>query len=345
MAKSQPHSPVTLHDVARAAGVSLATASRAINGSERKVKEEYREKVLAAAARLNYKPNLAAQAVAKGSTRTVGLLVADISDPYFSSIAAGVISGAEEAGLVVTMGATDRDSERELDLARAMTGQRPKVLILAGSRYYNDASRDELVAELNDFESIGGRVVMISQAEMPFDTVLLDNHEGAERLATELVGLGYRKFAILAAPARLCTSAERVDGFCRGLASGGITVDPELIIETEFTRDGGYAAGARLAERGLDDIELIFAVNDVMAVGAMSALREAGFQPGKDFAIAGYDDVPVVRDVTPALTTVHLPLFDVGRSAIDLAMAGPEAGQRTATIPATVVLRESTPAR
>src|SRR5688572_26742835 len=119
MDQSAHMNPVTLHDVAREAGVSLATASRALNGSERKVNEAYREKVLAAAARLNYTPNLSAQAVAKGSTNTVALLVADIADPYFSSIAAGVIRAAEETGLVVTMAVTGRSTARELELVRA----------------------------------------------------------------------------------------------------------------------------------------------------------------------------------------------------------------------------------
>ncbi|GAA2094983.1 LacI family DNA-binding transcriptional regulator [Microlunatus panaciterrae] len=338
--------PVTLHDVAREAGVSLATASRAINGSDRKVKEEYRSRVLAAAAKLHYKPNRAAQAVARGSTLTVGLLVGDISDPYFSTIAAGVVNGAEQAGLIVTMAATERDTTRELDLVRAMTGQRPKVLIIAGSRFTDDPHREELVAELTDFEATGGRVVMISQAEMPFDTVLLDNRDGARRLAEELVALGYRRFAILTSQPTLLTSRDRLDGFLAGLAAHGLTVAPERIVETEFTRDGGYTAASRLAAEGLDDVELIFAVNDVMAVGALSALRESGLVPGTGIAVAGYDDIPTVRDVTPALSTVHIPLYDVGLRAIELATSPRDSAEPVhSTVQSTVVLRGSTPVR
>src|SRR4029453_4406683 len=118
--------PATLHDVAREAGVSLATASRSLNGSTRKVNEEYRKRVLEAAARLDYSPNLSAQAVARGTTTTVALLVADIADPYFSSIAAGVVAEADTARLIVTMAATERDPERELELVRTLRGQRPR---------------------------------------------------------------------------------------------------------------------------------------------------------------------------------------------------------------------------
>ena len=134
--------PATLHDVAREAGVSLATASRSLNGSTRKVNEEYRKRVLEAAARLDYSPNLSAQAVARGTTTTVALLVADIADPYFSSIAAGVVAEADTSRLIVTMAATERDPERELELVRTLRGQRPRVMILAGSRPTTDPTRE-----------------------------------------------------------------------------------------------------------------------------------------------------------------------------------------------------------
>ncbi|MDX6323594.1 MAG: LacI family transcriptional regulator [Propionibacteriaceae bacterium] len=344
MARPIGQSPVTLHDVAREAGVSLATASRAINGSERKVKQDYRERVLAAAARLNYKPNRAAQAVARGSTMTVALLVGDIADPYFSSIAAGVISASEEAGLVVTMAATQRDPDRELDLVRAMVSQRPKILVVAGSRLTDDPNVAKLVDELTAFEASGGRVVMISQPELPFNTVVLDNVTGARQLAEHLLDLGYRSFAIISGAPTLMTSNERVQGFLDGLGAAGISIADENIVSTEFTRDGGYAGAQQLMESGLDQIELIFAVNDVMAVGAMSALREAGRELGTDIAVAGYDDIPTVQDVTPTLTTMRLPLVEVGRSAIQLAHASPPGlGPARTEISAAVILRASTP--
>ena len=135
MVEAARTSPVTLHDVAREAGVSLATASRSLNGSTRKVNGDYRDRVLEAAERLGYTPNLSAQAVAKGATSTVALVVSDIADPYFSSIAAGVIRYAEEERLLVTMAVTGRRAERELELVRTLRGQRPRVLILSGSRF------------------------------------------------------------------------------------------------------------------------------------------------------------------------------------------------------------------
>ncbi|KQQ05546.1 MULTISPECIES: LacI family DNA-binding transcriptional regulator [unclassified Rathayibacter] len=345
MASKDRTAAVTLHDVARESGVSLATASRALNGSARKVNDAYRARVVAAATKLGYSTNLSAQAVAKGTTSTVALLVSDIADPYFSSIASGVLAAAEAAGLVVTIGVTRRDPLRELELVRTLRGGRPRVMVLAGSRFDDESSRDALVAELEAFERSGGRVVMLSQRSLPFPTVQLDNRAGARDLAVELVALGYRRFAIVHGPASLLTSADRMQGFTDGLAAHGVSVDPALVVETAFTRDGGHAATLRLLDEHADDIDLIFAVNDVMAIGASSALRSRGVEPGADIGVAGFDDIPTLRDVSPAITTVAVPLTEIGSRAIAMALDDDADGDTSVVLPTAVVVRESTPGR
>ncbi|GAA1112878.1 LacI family DNA-binding transcriptional regulator [Arthrobacter flavus] len=343
---------VTLNDVALAAGVSLATASRSLNGSARKVNDTYRLRVVDAAQRLGYIPNLFAQAVAKGATTTVALLVADISDPYFSTIASGVIQAAESAGLVVTIAVTGRNPERELATVRALRGQRPRVMILAGSRMAGSPQEADLRKELSAFEENGGRVAFISQNAAPFATVLLDNRGGARALAESLVELGYRCFAVVAGPPTIVTSQDRLQGFRDGLAAHGLDLAEHHIAHTDFTRDGGYQAATDLLQAGLDDVDLLFAVSDVMAMGAMSALRDAGLEPGRDLGVAGYDDIPTVRDITPSLTTVRIPLEEVGRRALELAFgvaqgqdgAG-QGGSSTIPVVTEVVRRDSTPRR
>jgi LacI family transcriptional regulator len=334
--------PATLHDVAREAGVSLATASRSLNGSARRVNEEYRRRVLAAAAKLDYSPNLSAQAVARGTTTTVALVVADIADPYFSQIAAGVVREADRERLIVTMAATERDTERELELVRTLRGQRPRVLILAASRREGDPNNEALETELHAFESNGGQVAFVGSTDLPFRAVQLDNRAGAESLARDLTGLGYRRFAAITGAEGLRTADERLAGFRAGLEATGGTM--KRIVRPEFTRDGGYAGMTKLLAEGLGDIELVFAANDVMAVGAMSAIRDAGLTPGTDVAVAGFDDVSAVRDVTPPLTTVHIPLEEVGRRALRLALSEATADDE-APVHTEVVLRESTPRR
>ena len=333
----------TLEEVARAAGVSLATASRALNGSARKVNPEYRERVLAAARTLNYTPNLAAQTVAKGGTSTVALLVADISDPYFSTIASGIMRAAEDRGLTVTIGSTERRHDREAALVRVLRGQRPRSLILVGSRWATEGADSELSQELRMFENTGGRVTLVSQPLLPFRTIDIRNREGAAALAGQLIKHGYRSAAMLTGPRDLLTARERASGFAEAFAAGGHPIDERWLVTGEFTRDGGFLGAAELQRRGLGEIEVIFAVNDIMAVGAMAYLRSAGVRLPEDVAVAGFDDISSLRDITPALTTVSLPLELIGRTAIELALDDARGPDTSVPIQGVPVLRESTP--
>ncbi|GAA2011604.1 LacI family DNA-binding transcriptional regulator [Microbacterium ulmi] len=329
----------TLHDVARSAGVSLATASRVLNGSTRKVAESYREKVEAAAAELGYTANLSAQATAKGTAAIVALLVADIADPYFGLLASGVARGADEAGLVVTIAITERDLQREVRLVRALRGQRPRALILAASRS-TESSAPELQQELDAISATGGRVVALGPGGGDVRTVLIDNRGGARALGAALAGRGYRRAVILAAAEGVRTSDDRIAGFTEGFAAGGGAV--ERIHRGAFTRESGAQAMRDLLALGIDPGTVVFGISDVVAIGALATLRAAGRAVGSDIAVAGFDDIPTGRDVTPALTTVRVPLEEVGyqtlRAAVDEAWE-PHPDELSPEI----LLRDSTP--
>jgi LacI family transcriptional regulator len=261
-----------------------------------------------------------------------------VADPSFPSTAAGVTQAAEAAQLIVTMAVAGGSPERELEIVRTLRGQRPRVIIVAGSRVAGSAAREALIEELEEYRTAGGRVVMISQRDLPFGTVTIDNHGGSRDLARALVEVGYRRFAVFHAPGELRTSRDRHEGFRAGLGSG---VPEPLAIETAFTHAGGYDAARRLVERGLEDVEAVFAVNDVMAIGAMTAFRDAGVIPGADIGVAGFDDIASALDVVPALTSVAVPLREAGLSAMRLALS--DEGADDVRLPARVVLRESTP--
>ncbi|MDX3526659.1 LacI family DNA-binding transcriptional regulator [Streptomyces sp. ID05-39B] len=333
---------MTLRDVARSAGVSQATASRVLNGSVRNVRQANVDRVLAAAAELDYEPHLSAQAIARGSTNIAALVVSGVDDPYFSSIAAGVTQVAEAAGLIVTMAVADRSPERELQIVSTLRGMRPRAIILTGSRIDGTDTRDALLEELDAYREAGGSVVLISQHDLPFRTVSIDNYGGARQLARALVGLGYRRFAVVRADAGLRTSRDRCDGFVDGLREFNLGVDERFVVEAEFSRRGGGAAARELVRQGLDGTELVFAVSDVMAIGAMTAFRDAGLVPGRDIAVAGFDDIGPAVDVVPELTSVNVPLRQVGLRAMEVALSGDDAS-RIVPIATNVVLRESTP--
>jgi LacI family transcriptional regulator len=199
-----------------------------------------------------------------------------------------------------------------------------------------------LTRELAAFEAEGGRAAAVSQPRLPIDTVAIDNIAGARELASALVRLGYREFGMLAGPRGLLTAIDRADGFTRGLLEHGVAPAADDVTHCDFTRDGGYAAMAKLLDAGRR-VECVFAVNDVMAVGAIACLRDRGLRVPDDVAVAGFDDIPTLRDITPALTTVRLPLADIGAAAATMVLAPPADKPKVESIAATVVVRASTP--
>lgn len=329
----------TLEDVAQEAGVSLATASRVLNGSERRVADSYRERVEAAAARLGYTANLSAQATARGTSAVIALLVADIADPYFGELASGVVRGADEAGLVVTISITQRDPDRELRLVRALRGQRPRGVILAASRT-SPGIEPGLAHELELVSAAGGRVVALGDGSESVRGVAIDNERGAHALGVALAERGYRRAIVLAAAAGVATSDARVSGFATAFTAAGGSI--QRVHRGSFTRESGAALMESALHDGIAPGTLVFGVSDVVAVGAVSALRAAGRRVGDDIAVAGFDDVAVSRDVTPALSTVRIPLEEVGYRALRAAIDD-DWTQSGAALPLEVLLRDSTP--
>ncbi|WP_458115796.1 LacI family DNA-binding transcriptional regulator [Arthrobacter sp. D2-10] len=327
---------VTLSGVARHAGVSLATASRVLNGSSRRPAEDIAERVRAAAIELGYVPNAQAQALARSSTGLVGLVVHDISDPYFSSIARGVQHAARNYRRQVLLASTDPSESAEHDAVSAFASHRTDAIILAGSRRAH--SDPDLEQELARYQQNGGRVVTIGGQPGSGLTVPVGNTDGAAALVSRLVALGNTRFAILAGPGELNTARDRVAGFTGALTAAGL--EPVAVVRSGFDREGGFEAAQRCWEelRGERGVCLL-AVNDVMAIGAIAGLRALGVSVPADALVTGFDDIPTLRDYSPALTTVHLPLEQLGEEAANLALNPDQ--ELPAPVLGEVVIRES----
>jgi LacI family transcriptional regulator len=331
---------VTLEDVARAAAVSPATASRVLNGTA-KVRDDLRERVQDAAGRLAYAPNAHAQALAGASRRTVGVICHDVSDPYFAVIARGIMRVAGDNGLLVMLASTFRDADREVAYVSMLRAQRAPAILLIGSGFEDKGWEGSLAAELDPYLRGGGRVAVVSRhRSLRVDSVLPENRSGAAALAKALLEMGHRRFAVLAGPRALTTVSDRIAGFRSTLMEAGVSLSEEDIVEAGFTRDGGYSAMNTLLSRGLR-ASCVFAVTDVMAIGALSALRDKGLSVPGDVSMAGFDDIPIVRDLTPALTTVALPLEQLGERAMELAL-NPSRRRRILRMAGEVVIRAST---
>jgi LacI family transcriptional regulator len=339
-------SKVTLQDVADRAGVSLTTASRVVSQGPRKVGQHLIQRVHQAVAELGYSANLQARAVATGQSSTIGVVVHDIADPYFSTIAAGLMDVADGRQLLVCLSSAPAGELAEQEYVSLMRSQRARAVVLIGSRSDDVAARGRLRAELSAFGEAGGRAVCVGQDLLGVDTIMPENAAGAEALAHALAGQGHRTFAVLAGPRGLLTAQERLAGFGAGLRSWEIGLDPRSVISGALTRDGGYEAMSTVLALGGPLPDCVFAVTDVMAVGALARLRAQGLVVPADIAVAGFDDITTLRDVYPPLTTVALPLKTMGEMAASLVLDDQRTGQpRVIPVPGQVVLRDSTTPR
>ena len=351
----------TLYEVARHAGVSLATASRVLNGSSRRPGGAISERVQASAAELGYIANAQAQGLAKKSSGILGLILHDISDPYFSTIARGVQEAVQDQEKVVLLASTGRSLETERHAIATFAARRADAIVIAGSRTDSPAAGEEnslILAELRRYKANGGRVCVIghpvigSRPDDGFRTVPVSNRALSSRLAADLAAAGHRHFRVLAGPDGLVTSDARLNGFQEGLRQAGL--GPAEVHRTDFTRDGGYGAAVELGTRlkaservespsGPDGTPAlcVFAASDVMAIGAIAGFRELGLRIPEDIAVAGFDDIETLRDFTPALTTVQLPLAELGRQAVARVLAQ-EVPEAVSSIEGTVILRRST---
>ncbi|MHC6593687.1 LacI family DNA-binding transcriptional regulator [Arthrobacter sp. C152] len=354
----------TLTEVARLAGVSPATASRVLNGSARKPGKDIAERVRQAAESLGYIPNAQAQGLAKSSSGLIGLIVHDIADPYFAAIARGVQAAAREQRRMVLLATTGGGPAEEKEAVAAFAARRADSIVIAGSRSRRPEDRDgnaELAAELDRYCRNGGQVAVVGHpvvgatAPEGYHVVEVPNQDLARQLATRLAEGWNGEFVIIGGPEGLFTSDDRIQGFQEGLEQAGR--EPAEVLRNSFNRTGGYDAGINLAARitagrsgdGEGPKLCIFAVNDVMAIGAAAALRAEGLRIPRDAAIAGFDDIETLRDFRPALSTVRLPLEEIGRLATQATgrpAGGDQDGEEVHAGPITgeVTLRRSTEA-
>jgi LacI family transcriptional regulator len=327
----------TLADVARHAGVSTATASRIINGSPKPVADTLRARVLAAVAELRYVPNAHAQMLARSHRSAVGVIVHDVSDPYFAEITRGLQRVAEADGRLAIICNSYRQPDRELEYIDLLHAHQVAAIVIAGSGYLDADTAARLDDRLRAFEATGGRIAVIGRHEHTGDAVMPDNEAGGFLAASHLFDLGHTEIAVIAGPPALTTTYDRLAGVRQAVRKYRLKLPKAQIVHSDFTRDGGVAATEQILA-DFPAVTAIAALNDSMAVGALAALRSAG----RRVAVIGFDDMPIARDVTPSLTSVRLPLTELGERAMRLALdtAGDE--PRVEHVAAELVRREST---
>ncbi|GLW99283.1 LacI family transcriptional regulator [Microtetraspora sp. NBRC 16547] len=335
----KPGPRLRLADVAERAGVSLATASRVLSGRGG-VSEELAGRVRQVSHELGYVANPYARTLAGGTSPTVGLIVHQVDDPYFSEIAGGVIEVAAEKGLLVQISHSGRDPDYELRQLRHLIAQRVGIILIAGSGYDDPRVEAEARTELSAFQSLGGRVAVIGRHTLGVDAVLPDNEAGGRAVTAHLLELGHRRIAVAAGTPGLTTVTDRLAGVSSALRQHGLSLDDLPVVHSDFTRDGGRVT----AEQILGDhpeTTAIIALNDAMAIGVLSVLRAHRIPVPERMSVVGFDDVSVAADLAPSLTTIRLPMTDMGRMALTLALRPPSTRPRRRSTGHTLVVRDS----
>ncbi|MCL4559455.1 MAG: LacI family transcriptional regulator [Chloroflexi bacterium] len=329
---------VTILDVAERAGVSVSTASRALTGHP-DVSAQTRKQVLGASQELGYRPSLLAQSLVLGRTSTIGLLVSDIANPFYPALAKSIEDAASNFGYIVVLCNTDDDPPRSLKYLDRLIAQGVDGII--------HASVGEDEKHLSLASQAGVPVVVLNRRPRllrDVDVVISDNQKGAEEIVTHLLELGHRTIGHIAGPEYATLCEDRLAGYRRALEKKGIPFNPELVVRSKFTHEAGAQAVQELLQRE-PRTTAIFAVNDVVALGAMDALLERGLEIPRQISLVGFDDIEISRSPTVQLTTVRQNLVEMGRLGVMQlvdAMSNPETHQpQRIVLEAGVVLRNT----
>lgn len=320
----------TIREVAREAGVSPSTVSRALSTPEM-VNQTTRERVLRAARRLGYAPNRAARGLITGRTGNLGLIVPDLANPFFPSVVKGVQAKAREADYAVFLADTDEDPSVEADLVRVLAKQ-VDGLVLCSPR----APEEEIRALLESTT-----LVMVNRRIRNVPSVVFDNADGMRQAVAHLRALGHHGVAWVGGPRTSWSNRDRIRGLRAATAAAGM----ELLVAGHFPPqfEGGIAAADLIVASGVTSV---ITYNDIMALGLLSRLRDRGLDVPGDISVVGIDDIHMSAMSSPALTTISLTKEQLGRAAVDLLLGllqQPEAVRNVRReLPTQLLVRAST---
>ncbi len=306
--------PSIVH-VAEKAGVSIATASRVMSNSPYPVSPKTRQKVLLAAAELDYAPNSLARGLRSQRSKLLAAIVGDNTDPYFAEIMRGVEEVANEHGYLTIVCNTDRDPHKEANYLQTLRDYRTDGIIFAGGAL-NDPHHAKQIEEIvGEMMARGTAVVTLSPHTLRVPSIQADNFNGSREMTRRLLEMGHRRIAFVAGPANLTVANVRLQGYMAGLVEKGFTIDQRLIIAGNFDQLGGERAALYIAQMP-DEIRptAIFAANDETAFGVLLGLAHLGWQVPQNISVCGFGDLPVARLLSPSLTTVQVPLRLLGRT-------------------------------
>ena len=324
----------TIKDVARAAGVSVASVSRALNGHE-SVTEATRQRILAAAGQLRYVPHAAARSLITRRTDTIGVLLPDLHGEFFSELIRGIDAGARASGRHLLISSSHGSEAEAAQALRMLQGRVDGLLIMS-------PHADAGVLAANLPAALPTVLLNTRVASGSYPALSVDNYGGAAAMMRHLFASGRRRIAFIGGPDNNFDADERLRGYRDAIAQHkGAS---EIVLRGDFSESSGYRAGIEICE-GKQQPDAIFAANDMMALGCLFALTEKGVSVPDDIALAGFDDIPIARFVTPPLTTVRVRIADLGRRAFErlagLIAEGDDGAKTTERLDCDLVVRQS----
>ncbi|MFJ9250585.1 LacI family DNA-binding transcriptional regulator [Streptomyces sp. NPDC101776] len=336
--------PSTIRDVAVQAGVSVATVSRALAGNY-PVSQATRARVMAAVESLHYVVNVHAKALSGGVAGPIAMVLQDITGPSLAHVAAGVEQEAAARGRLSLVCVTHNDRDREDALVQLMREQHAAAVVLVGGAVMDDAYHERMAEYARVLDAAGSRLVLCGRppltSSLPVTVVDYDNRGGAFQAMDHILGMGHRRVLFLGGNPLMSSAEQRRTGYRQALRAHGVPYAEELDVSGLYTRASGYQRTRAALQEG-PDFTAIFAGTDMVAVGALAALREAGLTVPGDVSLVGFDDVPFATDLTPALTTIRVPYEELGRTAVRLALErDPSLADDHVVLSTQLVIRQS----
>ncbi len=329
---------VTIKDVASKAQVSTTTVSHVINNT-RFVDPATRDRVLASMRELGYQPNFLARSLRRGVSKTIGLIVPDAANLFFAEIARKIEDYGYQQGYSVILGNSDNNPEKQANYISTLLAKRVDGVIFISS----GGEVDDLVLFSENHVP-----VVVADRDVPLelaDIVLLDNEQAGYDATRFLLELGHRRIACITGPHDLSPSMQRVKGFNRAMREFGLQADAGDLVTGDFQSHGGIKAMDQLLKHSPRP-DAVFVFNDMMAIGAMTAIRKAGLSIPADISLIGFDDISLAAAVTPSLTTIAQPIGEIARKATDLLIQRVEGTRQDenqrVVLKATLMEREST---
>jgi DNA-binding LacI/PurR family transcriptional regulator len=330
--------PVTMKEIAERAQVSIGTVSHVVNGTS-PVREKLRSRVLEVIANLGYQPSALARALRRDSTNMLGMVIPDITNPFFPGVVRGVEDVAFKKSYRVILCNTDNDPSKEKAYIDELRSYRPAGLLII------PAAERGLSSELGYSIPQGIPLIFLDRRPMDWkgDAVIVANEDGAFQATQHLLKMGHTRLAMLSGPPHVAVAGQRLAGFRRALAKHKVAILPEYVQETRFDRDSGYRSALRLLNM-LPRPTAIFAANDMVALGALLAIRELGLHCPNDVSLIGFDDLELGMFTDPALSSVHQSGYQMGATAARILLeriAGKKGRPQQIVLPTELRIRNS----